>query len=71
LSFCVSWLLHFYNPLLIVEGQDEPGHATFQPDKQIFTQPAKITSLEHHSITMGINQSRTHRKPANFISSFA
>jgi len=34
-------------------------------------QPAKIASLEHHSITMGMYQSKTHRKPANFISSFA
>jgi len=31
----------------------------FQFDKQIFTQLAEITSLEHHSITMGVNQSKT------------
>jgi len=39
----------FFNPSLVVDGQDAPGHDTFQSDKQIFTQPAKITSLEHHS----------------------
>jgi len=71
LSFCLSRLLHFYNPSLVVEGQDAPGHATLSSDEQIFTQPAEINSFEYHSITMGMYQSKTHRQPANFISSFA
>jgi len=68
LSFFLSRLPHFYNLSLVAEV---PGHATFQSDKQIFTQQAEITSLEHHSITMGMYQSKTHGPPASFISSFA
>jgi len=37
---------------LIVEGQGVPEHAIFYFNKQIFTQPAKIAALEHHSMTM-------------------
>jgi len=40
------------NLSLIVEAQGAPGHVTFWSDKQIFTQLAKIASLEHHSMTM-------------------
>jgi len=40
------------NLSLIVEGQGAPGHAMFYFNKQIFRQPAKIASLEHHSMTM-------------------
>jgi len=37
----------YSNLSLIVEAQGAPGHTRFQSEKQIFTQPAKITSLEH------------------------
>ena len=36
------------NLSLIAEGRGVPGHVTFWSDDQIYTQLAKITSLEHH-----------------------
>jgi len=49
-----------------------PGYATFYSDKQIFTQPAEIASLEHRSITMRTLVSKQNASTTcNFISSFA